>query len=244
MKKYVLMLASAAFALMLFADNASAQLKVGFGYSLGQQVTKSGDYKETAGYNGFNVGGIYEIDFLNEKWGNLGLQTGLNYEFLAKGEKPEETYGITRKENTSEHYLNIPVMAKYGYDIIPGTFGAYIAAGPTLSFGLASQTSLSYKGDFLGEKLDGKAVYHNYSGKVTTKNLPKEFEENMNEYGRMSNYGWFDVKLGLALGFEVFEALDIRLGYNWGLVNRYTGEAKDRLKMHTNNFYLTLSYCF
>lgn len=244
MKKYLLMLASAATALMLFADNASAQLKVGIGYSLGQTSAKSGNTKETANLNGFNVGGVYEFDFLEGNWGNFGLQAGLNYEFLGDGEKTEE-YGLTINARTSEHYLNVPVMAKYGYDIVPGVFGAYIAAGPTFAFGLASQTSRGIKGDVLGESIDGKVIYHWYSGKVTSKNLSKDIVDALNnQLAGTSGYGWFDVKLGLAVGFEIIEAIDLKLGYNWGLVNRYAGEGKDQFKLHTNNFYIGLSYMF
>lgn len=54
----------------------------------------------------------------------------------------------------------------------------------------------------------------------------------------------FDVMLGASVGADFFNKLEVRLGYDWGLVNRYRKELADDLKMRRGQFNLTVGVRF
>lgn len=250
-------------ALILSANVASAQLKVGVGYAndafVSKVVTTAGGEtatkKITDNMNGFNVSALYSFDFLQGKWGSVGMEAGLQYGFLGKTEKSDNDEYVWLKgtvaSSYTEHDLDIPVLFKYGYDFVPDIFGAYIFAGPTFSFGLSSTIKTSCNGTNPLDndaKISGAVISHNYSGKVTyTGNIKDFFQETE---AVESGYSWFDVKLGLGVGFEVLEMLDLKVGYNWGLLNRFTGGdieilgTTTKYTRHSNQFYVGLSYMF
>ena len=204
------------FAAMFFAVDAYAQLGVGVGYNLLNTTQKLADESDDDSLNGFYLEATYDFNFLEAKWGSLGIQPGLRYSFAGETES-EEMQGLTARASLTEHYLDIPVNVKYSYDIMPSTLKAYAFAGPVFSCGLAS--SLKVKAN------DSTAKTNNY--KDTT-------------------YGRFDIKLGLGAGVTLMEKFDVKLGYNIGLLNRYTGEQIDnfKYKTHTGVFYVGVGFNF
>lgn len=54
----------------------------------------------------------------------------------------------------------------------------------------------------------------------------------------------FDVLVGASLGADFFEILEVRLGYEWGLINRYKGDVARDLKMRRGQFVLTAAVRF
>lgn len=243
MKRTFVIAAVAIAAFFASGTDASAQFKIGFGYSLADNIQKSkiGDADpDRDADHGFMVNAVYDWEFLYGSWGDFGMMTGLNYEYLTDGQRINLKNYPTRilKE---EHYIDIPVMFKYGYDFVPGIVGAYVMAGPTFSFGVASTTEwyISIKD---GKKdIDGNIKYNNYTGKVTVSKVPDSLVAQTNG---MTDYGWFDVKFGIGAGIDLFDAVELKFGYNWGLVNRYKGNTGKVLDRKSNQFYLTLSYCF
>ena len=227
---------------LAFSQSAAAQFRVGVGYGLSHHRLKSGNVIEKSNGNGFYLTGTYNIDLLSGNWGVFGIEPGLVYSYYGDGVKSVET-GFDVKASLREHYLDIPVFAKYGYDFIPGTIGAYAFFGPDFSFGLASHTRATVKGQFAGVSIDGKAVVHNYSGKVTVKDLDKEIADELTNNSD-TDYGLFDFKLGIGAGLKIIDCIDFRFGYNFGLVNRYTGEAKSAYKHKMNQFYFGFAYLF
>ena len=204
------------FAAMFFAVDAYAQLGVGVGYNLMNTTQKLADESDDESLNGFYVEATYDFNFLQAKWGSLGIQPGLRYSFAGETES-EKMPGLTTRASLTEHYLDIPVNVKYSYDIMPSTLKAYAFAGPVFSCGLAS--SLKVKAN------DDDIKTNNY--KDTT-------------------YGRFDIKLGLGAGVTLMEKFDVKLGYNIGLLNRYTGEQIDnfKYKTHTGVFYVGVGFNF
>ncbi len=242
MKTKSLILSLVVLAAMLVSQSASAQLRVGVGYGLSQHRVKAGNVIKKSNGNGFYLTGTYNIDLLSGNWGVFGLEPGLVYSYYGDGEK--DTYaGIDVKSSLREHYLDVPVFAKYGYDFIPGKLGAYAFFGPQFSFGLASHTRMTCKGNVAGVSIDGKAVVHNYSGKVTVKDLDKAVADELTKNSD-SDYSLFDFKLGIGAGLKIIDCIDFRFGYNFGLVNRNTGEGKDSLKNKMNQFYFGFAYLF
>lgn len=204
-------------AAMFLAVDASAQLGVGIGYNLLNTTQRFGDETDDDSLNGFYAEVTYDFNFLEKNWGSLGLQPAIRYTFGGETES-DEVPGVTTRASLAEHYLDVPVNVKYAYDAIPSKLEVYGFAGPVFSFGLASSLSASVN--------DEVVKTNNYKD---------------TEYGR------FDIKFGLGAGVTVVEKLNVKLGYNIGMLNRYTGEqiSKDyKHKTHTGVFYLGVGFNF
>lgn len=204
-------------AAMFFAVDANAQLGVGIGYNLLNITQTLGDESDDDSLDGFYVEAVYDFNFLEKNWGSLGLQPGIRYTFGGETET-DEILGVTTRASRAEHYLDVPVHVKYAYDAVPSKLKVYAFAGPVFSVGLSSAVSASVN--------DAVVKTNNYKD---------------------SDYGRFDVKLGLGAGVTVVEKLNLKLGYNIGMLNRYTGEqiSKDlKYKTQTGVFYLGVGFNF
>jgi hypothetical protein len=203
--------------MMFFAINANAQFGVGVGYNLLNNITRIGGESDDESLNGFFIEGTYDLNLLEAKWGSLGLQPGVRYTFGGETDT-EETAGIKSKASLTEHYLDIPVNVKYSYEILPSKLKAYAFVGPVFSFGLASTMSAS-----IGDNV------------IKTNN----YED--------SEYGRFDLKLGIGAGVTLAEKLNVKLGYNIGMLNRYTGEQlskEHKFSTHTGVFFIGVGFNF
>ena len=204
-------------AAMFLAVEANAQIGVGLGYNLLTTTTTMADESEDDSLNGFYLEATYDINFLNRNWGSLGLQPGFRYTFAGESDS-DEVAGVKTNASFTEHYLDVPVNVKYSYEIIPTTLKAYAFAGPVFSLGLASNLKAG-------------------AGDTSVKT---------NNY-KDTEYGRFDIKFGLGAGVTLAEKLNVKLGYNIGMLNRYTGEQirKDyKYKTHTGVFYLGVGFNF
>ena len=201
---------------MFFAVDAKAQLGVGVGYNLLNTTTTVVDESENDSLNGFYIEATYGFNLLDEKWGTLGIEPGIRYTFGAEAEQ-EELLGVKTRASLTEHYLDIPVHVKYGYEVLPSKLDVHAFAGPVFSVGLASNLKAT-AGDTI----------------VKTSN----YED--------SDYGRFDLKIGLGAGVTIVEKYSVKVGYNFGLLNRYTGEQVDgyKYKKHTGVFYVGAGFNF
>lgn len=213
MKKICFILVAAA---MFIAVDAKAQLGVGVGYNLLNTTTTFADESDDESLNGFYVEATYGFNFLNKKWGTLGIEPGIRYTFGAEAEQ-EEILGVKTRASLTEHYLDIPVHVKYGYEVLPSKLSVHAFAGPVFSVGLASTIKASAD--------DTTVKTSNYEN---------------------SDYGRFDLKIGLGAGITIAERFNVKVGYNFGLLNRYTGEQVDeyKYKAHTGVFYVGAGFCF
>ena len=213
MKKFYFILVAAA---MFVAVDAKAQLGVGVGYNLLNTTTTVADESERSSLNGFYIETEYNFNLLDEQWGTLGIQPGIRYTFAGESEKAE-LYGEKVRLSVAEHYLDIPVQVKYGYEVISSKLNINAFAGPVFSIGLAS------------------IVKGSTDDSVVKANAYKD-----------SDYGRFDLKIGVGVGVDLFEKLNVKVGYNFGLLNRYTGEQIDeyKYKIHTGVFYVGVGYNF
>ena len=213
MKKFYFILVAAA---MFVAVDAKAQLGVGVGYNLLNTTTTVADESESSSLNGFYIETAYNFNLLDEQWGTLGIEPGIRYTFAGESEKAE-LYGVKVRSSVAEHYLDIPVQVKYGYEVISSKLNINAFAGPIFSIGLASM------------------VKGSTDDSVVKANAYKD-----------SDYGRFDLKIGVGVGVDLFEKFNVKVGYNFGLLNRYTGEQIDeyKYKIHTGVFYVGLGYNF
>ena len=94
----------------------------------------------------------------------------------------------------------------------------YVFAGPTFEIGLKSADKLS-----IAEI--GEISYNYYTGKLSSSS--DEITDIVASSGRFPDqkvYGRFDVMVGGGVGIQVIRFLDIKVGYDYGLVNRYRKE--------------------
>lgn len=218
-------------AAMFVAAEASAQIGVGVGYNHGT-TTRVADEAYYEHLDGFYIEATYDWDFLRAGWGNLGLQPGVRFSYMGESDV-DEVLGVRKKESINETYLDIPVHVRYSYDLGFVKLSAF--AGPVFSFGLTS--ALKIKTD------DYMVKYHNYTGKTVTRgdgSSSTSVPDGSPEYAR------FDLKLGLGLGATFMEKFNVKVGYNIGLLNRYTGEQVKNYRhtIHTGVFYLGVGLNF
>ena len=216
MKKFIVVV----FALMLLAGGrAYAQWSLGAGYVHASLVSRyaGGETYDKTAFNGLYAGIGYVLPVTR----GLDFTPGVYYEYIACGEKTEgrtlDFLGETR-----EHYLNVPLTLQLGADLSPDV-RLVLFAGPTFRLGLDSITSYS-----LGwsvhefEVLKGGINHHNFRG---------------------DDYSRFDLLLGGGIALEVLSRFRLQLGYDAGLLNRYTGEPDD-LRMHARRLSAGIAYLF
>ena len=263
-------------AAMAFAVNTRAQISVGAGYVNETVVNKEAAVytdiysgyswgKDRLQLNGFYIEAIYNWDFANAGPGVFALQSGFKYNCLTnvdhvsrtnmRYEENDAAVSIkgTARERVSDHFVDIPVHLKYAYDIVPGAVRAYAFAGPVLSLGLAAKSTKFTKANTVFE--NGSVLVHNVEryNAYTGHYYVKTYDEDANKYDikkgkndQYKAYSMFDLKLALGLGVTISEKLDIKFGYNIGLLNRAFIKAdKDhKYSVHSNVLYFGAAYNF
>ena len=172
MKKIIITLALAAVA----ALSANAQIGVGIGYGT-KNFTDSDN-----NLGGLFVGASYNIPLAS----GLAVAPGIDFAMYSySGDN------IKVKEN----YLAVPVLFNYAIEVADG-FKLVPFAGPTFSYGLSSETTLSV-------------------GSVSTTG---------NNYGDNSNYTQFDILVGGGVALDVMDMIRVHVGYNAGLLDRNSSD--------------------
>lgn len=198
--------------MMLIGAAAIAQPSLGIGYLNSTDKVKSGSTTKTTNLSGFYVGGSYNINLA----GSFGVAPGLYYGLATKSDA-DSYFGINTNVDVTEHYLSIPVMFNAGLTFADGIVGR-IYAGPSLAYGIASDTKV--KGSIAGFSKDTK----------------------INNYGDDYHYGRFDVMFGGGVAVEFFDMVRFNVGYDYGLVNRYTGDGD--ITRHRSQFNIGVAYLF
>ena len=215
MKSYFKLIAIAV-AIFAASIEASAQFGVNISYmnSNARPVQWSDAKNQT---NGFTVGIDNELKLI----GNfLSIQPGLYYQHLLASEDIVDLGSKLYAKNTySDYFLAIPLHVKLGFNILPNKMlRLYVFAGPTFEIGLKSADKLS-----IAEI--GEISYNYYTGKLSSSS--DEITDIVASSGLFPDqkvYGRFDVMVGGGVGIQVIRFLDIKVGYDYGLVNRYRKE--------------------
>ena len=199
--------------LVLTSASLNAQsINVGYVSTTPTAKIGDGDVKSGDAINGITAGFGYDINILN----GLGIATGLNYTYAWN--KTERSIGnISNTTKSVDHYIDVPVRLAYTLSF-SDDFKLFGFAGPKFVCALAGKTTNSTStsiGDF--EAPDG------------------------NHYGKDSDNSRFDIKAGLGAGVQ-FNSIILKAGYDWGLLNQYTGDADYTSK--SNQFYVTLGWAF
>lgn len=152
---------------------------------------------------------------------SLGVSLGLDYA-LTFGDKIPKIMGLSFDNVTHNiHTLELPIRLVYEYPI-EDDISVFAFAGPKLAFDLAWK---------------GKETYGSITKKV-------DMYEDVNVTHR------FNLLLGPGLGAR-YRNFQIKLGYDWGLLNRYNKNNKfsvegftPDVKINNNNFYVMLGLVF
>ena len=220
-----------------------------FGYAYSTYRTEdwaTGDAKTSDGLHGFTVSINKDFRIIPRV---LYFQTGLTYiyqndernEMLAL---PGFDSGLKIIGDRTEHYAGIPLRLKCAFPVAD-RIGLDIHAGPTLLMGLSS--NMKYRTRYA----DGESsavTYNIYSGKMNVDGMNGSWDmsEWMNESGMLPDgrLKRYDVMMGAAVGVDFFDLLEVHVGYDWGLVNRFRKDIADELKMNRNQFTLSVSLRF
>ncbi len=219
MKKILLTIALAAVA----AVSASAQLSVGAGYSMNNATAVSDDSSTEGQTAGFYVEGTINIPVT----GALSLAPSLRYTFHSAKDASSAALAslasTTIEGTTTEHYVTVPVMARYNLDL--GGAKVFVFAGPTFDFGLSSE--LKIDSTTSGSVLDAIGL----SGSST---------RTVDQYGEDSNYKNFDILVGGGLGIQIGH-IQAKAGYHYGLMDR---DGSDKVKLSDARIEAGLAFVF
>ena len=231
--------------ILISSLSASAQPGIRVGYTNSSHVLRTDQEKEKMSADGMTAGLTY--DFRLHK--NTYLRTGLMYGFQWYSDSysqdvtigPDKVSGINANEHLLEHNLHLPVYLRQEIEMIPQILSFTVSLGPTLTYGLSSETEIAMFG-----ALDAKFKYDNYSGDMEYTYFPyvDAVKEVMNEEFRKASMlqKRMDLGVGGSIGLNIIRQIELEIGYDLGLLNRYR-DSKDRI-YHRNSFRFTLSYLF
>jgi hypothetical protein len=195
--------------------------------------------------HGFTAGITKDFTLLRHA---LYFQTGLNY--IYQDDSRNETIKMPGTDlalrlvgDREEHHLGIPLRLKYDLHLLDRV-GLTFDAGPTLLMGLSSKYQYKTK---LGDNVLG-VDYNLYNGKLNSTGDASGFDlEGWMEQSGMypeGRLGRFDVMLGASVGAHFFHVLEVRVGYDWGLINRYRKDIADLYSMRRGQFTLSAGIRF
>lgn len=214
-----------------YADPGIA-LSVGYlhsGYKHKEWVNE--DVLRDKGLNGLYIGVTKDFPIIRR---TMFFQTGAVYEYQNRSNRFSEV-GTTLVSDRNEHYIDIPFRLKLTMNVLP-ELRAFVYAGPTLDFGLSSKVTYRQR---VAETV-AKYTYNYYSGKVKANSL-----QGYEPVIPTGAYRRFDVFMGGAVGVELYDRAEIKIGMDWGLINKNKKkDIADYLATHRNLFHLGIGVRF
>ena len=194
--------------------------------------------------HGFTIGLSKDFTLLQE---TLYFQTGLNYIYQNDARNQNvQALNIRLVGDRTEHHLSLPIRLKYDLYLVD-QIGLTFDAGPTLLMGLSSRFNYRTR---LEDETVLSTSYNIHNGKAVSKGSSPLFNlEDWMAASGMYPYGnkgikRFDVMLGASVGAHFFEILEVRLGYDWGLLNRSRKDVADEYALRRGQFTLSLGLRF
>lgn len=226
--------------LMAAGMNASAQAGVEVGYVNMNYRISGGNVQSNPSLNGFYVGVSDEINLV----AGLSIHIGLNYSYATDKSAKSIFQNLSLKGGSeSDHYLNVPLRLRYSFNVIPKVLKIQAFAGPVFSVGLSHTQRFDYKVSIMDKNLDGTLKYNYYTGKFKSDAFSDEELASLNEQ-MPAAYKRFDVGLGGGVGIELLRLIEVKVGYDWGLMNRFKGNFADEMTCNRNLLYVTLGLRF
>lgn len=192
---------------------------------------------------GFQLGADYDINITKRFY----LTPGLYWSYrAASGYSPlEDVYGT---ELLQEHFLNVPVHAKWKFDIRPEKFGIYIYVGPVFSVGMSSRSNFDLTVSAI--RVEGKYDYFNGDSDFSAPALPGSTSDKINDMIQDEldaigvRYSRFEARLDSGVGFVINGHHELVTGYDFGMNNRIKGALAENNFMNVSNLYVSYRYRF
>lgn len=231
--------------LLIFPLSASAQPGIRIGYTNSTHVLRTEQEKEKMNADGMTAGLTYDFRLHKDTY----LRTGLMYSFQWYSDSysqdvtigPDMVSGINANEHMIEHNVHLPIYLRQEIEMIPEILSFTMSLGPTLSYGISSETKITMFG-----VLDSDFRYDNYTGNLEYTYFPYDdsVKESMSEQFRETAMlqKRMDISLGGSIGLNIIRQIELEIGYDLGLMNRYRDQ-KDMF-YRRNSFRFTLSYIF
>lgn len=231
--------------LLIFPLSASAQPGIRIGYTNSTHVLRTEQEKEKMNADGMTAGLTYDFRLHKDTY----LRTGLMYSFQWYSDSysqdvtigPDMVSGINANEHMIEHNVHLPIYLRQEIEMIPEILSFTMSLGPTLSYGISSETKITMFG-----VLDSDFRYDNYTGNLEYTYFPYDdsVKESMSEQFRETAMlqKRMDISLGGSIGLNIIRQIELEIGYDLGLLNRYRDQ-KDMI-YHRDCFRFTLSYIF
>lgn len=231
--------------LLIFPLSASAQPGIRIGYTNSTHVLRTEQEKEKMNADGMTAGLTYDFRLHKDTY----LRTVLMYSFQWYSDSysqdvtigPDMVSGINANEHMIEHNVHLPIYLRQEIEMIPEILSFTMSLGPTLSYGISSETKITMFG-----VLDSDFRYDNYTGNLEYTYFPYDdsVKESMSEQFRETAMlqKRMDISLGGSIGLNIIRQIELEIGYDLGLLNRYRDQ-KDMI-YHRNCFRFTLSYIF
>lgn len=191
----------------------------------------------------FQLGADYDIHLTKSFYLTPGLFW--SYRTASVDSPVEDVYGT---ELLQEHFLNVPVHAKWKFDIRPEKFGIYIYIGPIFSIGMSSRSNF----DLMVSAIKVKGTYDYFNGDSdfktpalsgsTSDKINDMIQDELDAIGM--RYSRFEARLDWGVGFVVKDHHEIVTGYDIGLNNRLKGTVAEDNFMIVKNLYLGYRYRF
>jgi len=231
-------LVAAASLFVLTAAAASAQFGIHAGYSNSTtDVTYSGsNVIDKLNNHGLYVGFDYDINIV----AGFSVQPAVYYSYVAREDEnlTDQILGLKYERDYIEHSLMVPVHAKYTFEILPDILNVYLFAGPSFAIGLSALEKAEYD----GRRIDGSVTYNYYTGEVYSEGLGSAVTDKWSGKGKTMQR--FDVLAGGGIGLRLVRFLDIKAGYDYGLIDRTAKAYKDSMSMRRSQFYVGLGVRF
>ena len=225
-----LKLFSALAVITLAAVEVSAKSGIEAGYvNTRYNVSGESPALTSSALNGFYVGVSDDIRLV----AGLGLRIGLNYSYTTDKSARSIFDDMSMKGGAEkDHYLNVPLRLRYTFNIVPKVLKIQAYAGPVFSVGL----SHTYSYDFA----DGSLKYNYYTGKFKSGALDEEDTQHLG----LPQYKRFDVTVGGGIGVELFNFLELKVGYDWGVTDRFKGDIAQSATCNRDMFYAAVGFRF
>lgn len=186
--------------------------------------------------NGFYVGLSDEVRL----FAGLHIQPGLYYSYLTDKSRPD-VLSFRLNGDITEHSLNLPIMLKYKFGL-PGV-KLYVFGGPTLYLGLVSRQKYTVVGEYGGHLVNGDISYNMYTGKARYDGVDI-MADDANPFSQVLpdwRYSRFDVQMGAGVGIEFLRFLEVKAGYDWGLLDRHRGSGAE---IRRDQVYIAVGFRF
>lgn len=205
-------------AMLLSATDAFAQLSAGAGYLYSTLAsTYKGNRQDNDISNGMYIGAGFDLPLVGD---NLKLTPGLYLNVLTSRAAASIT-GVSIQSKFTEVALNLPVYLSYGLELNHAALFVY--GGPTFQYGLSSK----YKVD----------------GTIAAPGIGVLAQDGVLDNYKELDYSRFNIYMGGGLGADLNEKIRVTLGFDYGLLNLYTGK-EEKTKYNRYNFKLGVGYLF